>query len=307
MLSTEVTLTVAGPQARKSRHRLGTTPRPGRLPYAGRRGWERPLPTTTAPTALTPSGTCSWRPRTASSLDLQRRRVGTALEEMLADGSFKATEDGIWVTHEDVNPATGEVEDKHFWRSSTTCSAQAGTTTSRGARRLRCRLAFSNPATNSVQMTRAADVEFESHQVSRLTIGRTVFEMWLGSPRAFQLSSGRCSFSPRLRLRSPSDAPSSTGSNRSPDSTTPVHLCQFEMNLTSNSWRIGNILTAILCRPRKISSQSTPSRRGARWIAAGASTIAGPDPPPALAKAGAASRFPLCPRPNPIDRSRIVQ
>ena len=37
------------------------------------------------------------------------------LQEMLADGSFKATEDGVWVNHEDVNPATGEVEDKHFW------------------------------------------------------------------------------------------------------------------------------------------------------------------------------------------------
>ena len=37
------------------------------------------------------------------------------LQEMLDDGSFKATEDGVWVNHEDVNPATGEVEDKHFW------------------------------------------------------------------------------------------------------------------------------------------------------------------------------------------------
>ena len=31
------------------------------------------------------------------------------------DGSFTATEAGIWVTHEDVNPVTGEIEDKHFW------------------------------------------------------------------------------------------------------------------------------------------------------------------------------------------------
>ena len=34
------------------------------------------------------------------------------LQEMLDDGSFTATEDGVWVNHEDVNPATGEVEDK---------------------------------------------------------------------------------------------------------------------------------------------------------------------------------------------------
>ena len=37
------------------------------------------------------------------------------LQHMLDDGSFKATEEGVWVNHEDVNPATGEVEDKHFW------------------------------------------------------------------------------------------------------------------------------------------------------------------------------------------------
>ena len=41
--------------------------------------------------------------------------LGSHLEEMLEDGSFRATEEGIWVTHEDVNPATGEIEDKHFW------------------------------------------------------------------------------------------------------------------------------------------------------------------------------------------------
>ena len=41
--------------------------------------------------------------------------LGAHLEEMLDDGSFTATEEGIWVTHEDVNPATGEVGDKHFW------------------------------------------------------------------------------------------------------------------------------------------------------------------------------------------------
>ena len=37
------------------------------------------------------------------------------LQEMLDDGSFRATAEGMWVNHEDVNPATGEVEDKHFW------------------------------------------------------------------------------------------------------------------------------------------------------------------------------------------------
>ena len=37
------------------------------------------------------------------------------LQEMLDDGSFEATGEGVWINHEDVNPATGEVEDKHFW------------------------------------------------------------------------------------------------------------------------------------------------------------------------------------------------
>lgn len=37
------------------------------------------------------------------------------LQKMLDDGSFRATEEGVWVNHEDVNPATGEVEDKQFW------------------------------------------------------------------------------------------------------------------------------------------------------------------------------------------------
>ena len=34
---------------------------------------------------------------------------------MLDEGSFMAAEDGVWLTHEDVNPVTGEIEDKHFW------------------------------------------------------------------------------------------------------------------------------------------------------------------------------------------------
>ena len=37
------------------------------------------------------------------------------LQEMIDDGSFEATGEGTWVNHEDVNPATGEIEDKHFW------------------------------------------------------------------------------------------------------------------------------------------------------------------------------------------------
>ena len=41
--------------------------------------------------------------------------LGVHLEEMLGDGSFTASADGAGVTHEDVNPVTGEVEDKHFW------------------------------------------------------------------------------------------------------------------------------------------------------------------------------------------------
>ena len=34
---------------------------------------------------------------------------------MLADESLEATEEGVWLTHEDENPATGEIEDKYFW------------------------------------------------------------------------------------------------------------------------------------------------------------------------------------------------
>ena len=37
------------------------------------------------------------------------------MEEILGYGTFGATDGGTWVTHEYVNPATGEVEDKHFW------------------------------------------------------------------------------------------------------------------------------------------------------------------------------------------------
>ena len=41
--------------------------------------------------------------------------LGSNLEEMLDEGSFQATEGGIWLTHTDVNPVNREVEDKHFW------------------------------------------------------------------------------------------------------------------------------------------------------------------------------------------------
>ena len=45
--------------------------------------------------------------------------LGPHLEEMLSDGTFRAAEEGIWVTHEDMNPVTGEIEDKHFQRGQT--------------------------------------------------------------------------------------------------------------------------------------------------------------------------------------------
>ena len=41
--------------------------------------------------------------------------LGSHLEDMLDEGSFMAAEDGVWLTHEDVNHVTGEIEDKHFW------------------------------------------------------------------------------------------------------------------------------------------------------------------------------------------------
>ena len=41
--------------------------------------------------------------------------LSTHLQEMLDDGSFQATAEGVWVNHEDVNPVSREVEDKHFW------------------------------------------------------------------------------------------------------------------------------------------------------------------------------------------------
>ena len=42
--------------------------------------------------------------------------LGRSLDDLLGVGEgFTATGDGAWVNGEDVNPATGEVEDKHFW------------------------------------------------------------------------------------------------------------------------------------------------------------------------------------------------
>ena len=52
--------------------------------------------------------------------DLSRSEPGLTRSEV--EEIVKATltgvpqpQAGIWVTHEDVNPATGEFEDKHFW------------------------------------------------------------------------------------------------------------------------------------------------------------------------------------------------
>ncbi len=41
--------------------------------------------------------------------------LGSHLVEMLDDGTFKTTGDGVWMTHEYVNPVASEMEDKHFW------------------------------------------------------------------------------------------------------------------------------------------------------------------------------------------------
>lgn len=41
--------------------------------------------------------------------------LGKDLDVLLGTDGLKATGEGMWVNHQDVNPATGEVEDKHFW------------------------------------------------------------------------------------------------------------------------------------------------------------------------------------------------
>ena len=38
---------------------------------------------------------------------------GTPLGELLETERFQASEDGVWATVDEVNPATGEVEEKH--------------------------------------------------------------------------------------------------------------------------------------------------------------------------------------------------
>ena len=41
--------------------------------------------------------------------------LGQDLDDLLGTDMFTAKDEGSWVTHTDVNPATGEVGDKHFW------------------------------------------------------------------------------------------------------------------------------------------------------------------------------------------------
>ena len=41
--------------------------------------------------------------------------VGRKLNDLLGAEEFSASGEGAWMDGEDVNPATGEVEDKHFW------------------------------------------------------------------------------------------------------------------------------------------------------------------------------------------------
>ena len=37
------------------------------------------------------------------------------LKEMVGDGSFAATPEGVWIEHDDFNPVTGQIEHKHYW------------------------------------------------------------------------------------------------------------------------------------------------------------------------------------------------
>ena len=65
---------------------------------------------------MTPSGTSLSRPSRARFWATTMLRTSLCtFKRMLGDESFRATKEGVWVNHEDVNPATGEVEDKHFW------------------------------------------------------------------------------------------------------------------------------------------------------------------------------------------------
>ena len=41
--------------------------------------------------------------------------LGRSVDDLLGAEGFSASGEGAWVNGEDVNPATGELEDKHFW------------------------------------------------------------------------------------------------------------------------------------------------------------------------------------------------
>lgn len=41
--------------------------------------------------------------------------MGSQLADLLGLNEFRASEDGEWLVHEDVNPNTGRVEAKRFW------------------------------------------------------------------------------------------------------------------------------------------------------------------------------------------------
>ena len=41
--------------------------------------------------------------------------LGRDLRDLLGVELPLASGEALWLTHQDVNPATGEVEDKHFW------------------------------------------------------------------------------------------------------------------------------------------------------------------------------------------------
>ena len=45
----------------------------------------------------------------------ERPTEGCTWKRCSKEGPFRATEEGIWLTHEDVNPVTGEVYNMHFW------------------------------------------------------------------------------------------------------------------------------------------------------------------------------------------------
>ena len=116
MLSTEVTLTVAGPAGEEEQTSPGNNPATGAPTIRGTARVGATLAYYNSPDSVDAQWYVFVATQDGELLGhYNAGELGQHLEEMLADGSFKATEDGIWVTHEDVNPATGEVEDKHFW------------------------------------------------------------------------------------------------------------------------------------------------------------------------------------------------